>query len=585
MQTLISDIQFIFKNAVHQCYPTAQLEEMVEITPATQPQFGHYQCNSAMRFAKPLKKTPRDVANDIVNVIQEMRSDSIEKLDIAGPGFINIWLKPDFLAARLNQMSKDPKLGVPMVGQGHKMIIDFSSPNIAKEMHVGHLRSTIIGDAIARLFEFFEYDVLRLNHLGDWGTQFGMLITYLKRYHPLVVNGTEPCELSNLVEWYKASKKEFDENPEFKKQSQLEVVALQSGEPETRAAWQKICDISQKAYSDIYELLNVSIIPRGESFYNDMLPHVVKELEEKGLITVSDGAKCVYLEGYENRQGEPLPLIVQKADGGYNYASTDMAAVKHRAHVESGDRLIYVTDAGQAQHFAMVFKSAEKASYYDPSKVRIDHVPFGLVLGPDGKKFKTRSGDTEKLVDLLSEAVKRAEKILDQKELERNQPFEGDKQAVAKSIGIGAVKYADLSCNRTHDYTFSYDRMLSFEGNTAAFLLYAYVRIAGIQRKSKIDLSTIQAKSEFHIQHPAEIALAVHLAQFSEILLAISNDLLPSRLCDYLYQLSEKFNAFFRDCRVVGSEEEISRLKLCYLTSMVLKTGLDLLGLQVVERM
>lgn len=585
MQTLISDIQSIFKNAVHQCYPTAQLEEMLEITPATQAQFGHYQCNSAMRFAKPLKKGPRDVANDIVRIVEQTGTECIEKLEIAGPGFINIWLKADFLAARLEHMSKDSKLGVPMIGRQHKMIIDFSSPNIAKEMHVGHLRSTIIGDAIARLFEFFEYDVLRLNHMGDWGTQFGMLITYLKKYHPLVVTDREPCELSNLVEWYRASKKEFDENVEFKKQSQLEVVALQSGEPEARAVWQKICEISRKAYSEIYQLLDVNIIPRGESFYNDMLADVVKDLEEKNLITVSDGAKCIYLEGYENRQGEPLPLIVQKADGGYNYASTDMAAVRHRAQVEKGDRLIYVTDAGQAQHFEMVFKSAEKAGYYDPLKVRIDHVPFGLVLGPDGKKFKTRSGDTEKLVDLLTEAVKRAEKVLEQKEIERGQPFEGDKKIVAKAIGIGAVKYADLSCNRVHDYTFSYDRMLSFEGNTAAFLLYAYVRIAGIQRKSAMDISKVKANVDFDIKHPAEMALALHLAQFSEILLAITNDLLPSRLCDYLYQLSDKFNVFFRDCRVVGSEEEASRLKLCVLTSLVLKTGLNLLGLQVVERM
>jgi arginyl-tRNA synthetase len=585
MQTLISEIHSVFKNTVHQLYPADGLAGLIEITLATQPQFGHYQCNSAMRFAKPLKKSPRDVATAIVQAIEVSHSSLIDKLEIAGPGFINIWLKPEALVKRLKVMSQDGKLGVPMVGHAHKMIIDFSSPNIAKEMHVGHLRSTIIGDAIARIFEYLEFDVLRLNHLGDWGTQFGMLITYLKKYHPDVVTGNAVCELTDLVNWYKASKKEFDDDPDFKKQSQLEVVALQSGEPETKQAWQTICNISQKAYSEIYELLDISIISRGESFYNPMLKEVVADLEEKGLVSVSDGAKCIYLEGYENRQGEPLPLIIQKADGGYNYASTDLAAIRHRAQVEKGDRLLYVTDSGQAQHFAMFLKAAEKAGYYDPTKVRIDHVPFGVVLGPDGKKFKTRSGETEKLIDLLTEAVKRSEQVLDSKEKERNQPFEGDKQVVAKVIGISAVKYADLSSNRINDYTFSYDKMLSFEGNTAAFLLYAYVRIAGIQRKSTIDMAAVQASETLTLAHSSEIALAVHIAQFSEVLLGITHDLLPNRLCDYVYQLSNKFNDFFRDCRVVGSDEEMSRLKLCLITSHVLKTGLNLLGLQVVERM
>jgi len=449
-------------------------------------------------------------------------------------------------------------------------------------MHVGHLRSTIIGDCLARLFEFLGHDVLRLNHIGDWGTAFGMLIAYMKEQAPDVLTGKKDTDLTHLVGWYKASKQLFDMDPAFKKKSQLEVVALQGGDPESLKAWHIICDISSRAYQQIYDLLDVKLIERGESFYNPMLADTVADLEKKGLITISDGAKCVFVEGFQNREGNLLPLMVQKSDGGYNYDTTDMATIYHRIHDEKGDRLIYVTDSGQSVHFQMIFKVAEMAGYLDPKKVKVDHVPFGLVLGPDGKKFKTRSGDTEKLIDLLTTAIDHADKILQERSPELS---EKERHHLAHALGIGAIKYADLSCNRTGDYVFSYDRMLRFEGNTAAYLMYSYVRVAGIKRKVNVNVETILKSESIRLEHPSEISLGVHLSQFGEALENVSRDLLPNRLTDYLYALAEKFNAFFRDCRVEGSPEQNSRLLLCEAVARTMKQGLDILGVQTVDRM
>ena len=347
-------------------------------------------------------------------------------------------------------------------------------------------------------------------------------------------------------------------------------------------AWEIICDASRKGFQEIYDLLNVRVLERGESFYNPFLKEVVEELERKGLVTLSNGAKCIFLEGFKNREGEPLPLMVQKSDGGYNYDTTDMAAIRHRIFVEKADRIIVVTDIGQSLHFQLVFAAAEKAAWLDPKQTRVDHVGFGLVLGADGKKFKTRSGDTEKLIDLLTEAVAQARQII----LERMPTAPAEEiDHLATVIGIGAVKYADLSSHRTKDYTFSYERMLRFEGNTAVFLLYAYVRINGIKRKTHADIKHILATSHIALQHPTEVSLGIHLRRFGEILESVARDLLPNRLADYLYELAEKFNAFFRDCRVEGTPEESSRLLLCELTARVLKQGLEILGLETVERM
>lgn len=552
-----------------------------EITQSTQPQFGHYQCNNALKLSKALKQNPREIAQKIISHF-DLSKHMIKSIEIAGPGFINITLDPAFLSEEIGEMLQDSRLGVPAPQKKEKIIVEFSSPNTAKELHVGHLRSTIIGDCIARLFEFLGHDVLRLNHVGDWGTQFGMLITYMQDNAPEVLTGKKNTDLPTLMGWYRESKKRFDADAEFKKRAQLQVVRLQGGDPDSLAAWKIICEISRRGYQEIYDLLDVKIKERGESFYNPYLGQIVADLEKKGLITLSQGAKCVFLEGFISRDETPLPMIVQKSDGGYNYDTTDMAAMWHRITVEKADRIIILTDAGQSLHFQMIIKASEKAGVLDPKKVRVDHVTFGVVLGPDGKKFKTRSGETEKLIDLILEAIRHAKEILKTREIDLP---EKEIDALAEVLGIDAIKYADLSSHRTKDYLFSYERMLRFEGNTAAFLLYAYVRILGIKRKVNKDISTLIKSGKVHLEHPSEIALALHLRQFGEALESITRDLLPNRLTDYLYLLAEKFHHFFRDCRVEGSPEEDSRLLLCEAAARVLEKGLNILGLKVVDKM
>ena len=410
-----------------------------------------------------------------------------------------------------------------------------------------------------------------------------MLISYMKDFAPDVLKGCEKADLTELTKWYKASKKLFDENEEFKKKSQLQVVALQSGEKDAKHSWKIICDISRIAFEEIYNLLNIKINERGESYYNPFLPDVVKDLEEKHLIEMSDGAKCVFIEGFKTRDKKPLPVIVQKSDGGFNYDTTDIAAFKNRCLVEKSDRIIVVTDSGQSLHFQMVYALCVKAKYIDPKKTRFDHVTFGLVLGSDGKKFKTRSGKTEKLIDLLQEAINRAKKIILIKNPEIS---EVELEKLAKVIGIGAIKYSDLSSYRLKDYQFSYDKMLKFEGNTYPFLLYSYVRIKGIKRKlNDKNIEKILKEASMDLNHRSEISLALHIVRFLEIVQNFSKDLLPNRLCDYLYEFAEKFNAFFRDCQVIGSKDEKSRLLLCDLTSKIFEKGFQILGLETVDRM
>lgn len=577
------------QQALAQAFPTKVDEidpAMLEITEATQEKFGHYQFNSAMKLAKILGENPRQIAEKVVAALNMLPESAtlFSKIEIAGPGFINISLNPNYISQALQQQIRDPHLGVAPPSKPLKVIIDFSSPNIAKEMHVGHLRSTIIGDCLAKILTFMGHDVLCLNHVGDWGTQFGMLIAYLKAVLPTITDPVPPkVDLGSLAAWYQASKKQFDEDPEFKKQAQQEVVALQSGEETSKRAWEHICAISRIAYQHIYDLLDIHLIERGESFYNPLLAPVIQELDQKGLLSVSEGAKCLYLDGFTNREGEPLPLILQKSDGGYNYATTDMAALKHRTQVEHGDWLIYITDAGQALHFKMVFAAGEKAGIYDPTKVRIDHVPFGLVLKDDGKKFQTRSGKTERLIDLLQTAIEYAKQ-----KLKEHNPEISDSEldASAKVLGINAIKYADLSCHRLSDYVFSYEKMLKFEGNTAAFLLYAYVRIQGIQRKVNIDIARLlQNNTPIVLEDPAEVSLALLTCQFNEVLENSARELLPNRLTDYLYRLAEKFHWFFHQCRVEGSPNQNSRLLLCFATAQVLRQGLLLLGLKPLDKM
>ncbi len=547
-----------------------------EILSCDNESFGHYQCNNALKLAKEFKKNPQEVAKAIID---KLDLSMLEKVEVAGPGFINFTFTAPFLSSELQKVLLDPKLGILHPAYKKKIIVEFSSPNIAKELHVGHLRSTIIGECLARLFEFLGHDVLRLNHVGDWGTQFGMLIAYIKTE---VLDEVADADLKKLMIWYKAAKKKFDEEATFKKLAQNEVILLQNREEESLHLWERICEISRLAFQQIYDLLDVTLIERGESFYNPFLKNLVEDLQKKGLITISEGAKCLLMEEFKNREGEAMPLMVQKSDGGFNYDTTDLAALRHRILVERADRIIIVTDMGQSLHFKLVFKAAELANYYDPRKVQLDHVGFGLVLGSDGKKFKTRSGETEKLVDLLYEAIEHARNTVKERIPDIN---EDELEYLAKNLGIAAVKYADLSSHRQKDYTFSYERMLRFEGNTALFLLYSYVRIMGIKKRTGVDISKVMKNHHIELKHPSEIALGLHLLRFGEVLNMVEIDLLPNRLTDYLYQLASRFNAFFRDCHVAGTKEEGARLLLCEVTAKILKQGLYLLGIKTVDRM
>ena len=577
---LTKTIYLLCHQAIKQQFDKEISSDFVEINEVSNKKFGHYQCNSAMKLAKILKKSPLEIATAIKDYILQQDTNKFKQIEIAGPGFINFTFSKQYLSECVNDILHNFNENIVQDVVPKTVIIDFSSPNIAKEMHVGHLRSTIIGDCLARLLTFLGHEVLRLNHIGDWGTQFGMLIAYLKQKYTdfSAINLT----LQELETYYRESKKLFDEDQEFKRSSQQEVVKLQSGEAQARAIWQKICEISRTAYNEIYKLLNIEIIDRGESFYNPYLPEVISILEQKGLIEISDNAKCVYLEGFTNRDGNPLPLIMQKSDGGYNYATTDLAAIKHRVEVEHGEWLIYVTDAGQSQHFQMVFAAAAKVGFYDSQKVRIDHVPFGVVLRPDGKKFKTRSGDTERLLDLINTAISKAKEILHQRNIDL--PVE-ELNKLAKQLGINAIKYADLSNHRTSNYTFSYDRMLQFEGNTAAFLAYAYVRIQSVKNKTNIKIQDIINSEKIELEEEIEIDLALKVCQFSHVLRKAANELLPHRITDYLFGLAENFHAFFHKCRVKGHAKQNSRLLLCEAVSKVLSKGLGILGLTALEKM
>ncbi|MFZ0566353.1 MAG: arginine--tRNA ligase [Chlamydiales bacterium] len=574
MHPLIEIVTSKLLAATHLAFPNLQLET-VEVHPARE-QFGHYQCNSALKLGERLQKKPREIAGAIVDHIEE-KDSFFSSVEVAGPGFINLTFSASFLSAKLDEALRDPRLGVVLPSKRERIVVEFSSPNIAKEMHVGHLRSTIIGDALARLFEFLGHDVIRLNHVGDWGTAFGMLIAYLQREKPNVFAGKEEPQLADLMQWYRASKKRFDDDPEFKIRAREAVIKLQKGDKEVAKAWDMICNISHKEFHEVYDILNVKLIERGESFYNPMLPKIVEDLQQKGLVTLSEGAKCVFHEGFR------LPLMVQKSDGAFNYDTTDMAAMLHRIEEERADRIIIITDAGQRLHFDLIRLTCEKAGYLDPEKVQFDHVPFGVVLGADGKKFRTRSGETERLIDLLYAGIREAKKILVDRDTNLPQK---EMDALAELLGIDAIKYADLSCNRISDYVFSYERMLRFEGNTAAFILYSYVRINGIKRKiGRIDIDEILSKEKIRLEHPSEIQLGLHLLRFAETLYAVENELFPHYLTDYLYALAQKFNTFFRDCRVEGSMEQNRRLLLCEVTARTMETGLHILGLQTTEKM
>ncbi len=568
-----------------------------QLAPASKPEFGDFQANGALPLAKPLGQPPRAIAQAIVAQLASELAFAQLCLEpvIAGPGFINLTLRPERLAAEVGARLADPRLGVPVganqgAGQGVSagpVIVDFSSPNIAKEMHVGHLRSTIIGDCLARVLEFRGHPVLRLNHVGDWGTQFGMLITHLKQVAPEALEHPDAVDLGDLVAFYRQAKARFDADEDFQATAREEVVKLQGGDPVSLKAWGLLCEQSRREFQQIYDRLDIRLVERGESFYNPYLQKVVDDLSAATLLVTDDGARCVFLEGMSGKDGKPLPLIVQKRDGGFNYASTDLAAIRYRFS-QAGDgasRVIYVTDAGQASHFAGVFQVARRAGWI-PQGASVEHVPFGLVQGDDGKKLKTRSGDTVRLKDLLDGAVQRAEANLRLRLAEEGRTEDGAFiQHVAHTVGLAAVKYADLSTNRITNYQFSFDRMLSLTGNTAPYLLYAVVRIAGIARKG----GDLEAAAAAHLTftEAQEWALVRELLKLDAVIAEVEEELLPNRLCSYLFELSQVFNRFYDQVPVLKAEEPArsSRLALCRLTTGTLKLGLGLLGIPTLERM
>jgi len=555
------------------------------VMPAARAEFGDYQANGVMAAAKKLKTNPRTLAEKALEILGKI--PEAESIGIAGPGFINIKLSSKFLAQCAAEALGDERLGVPRPARPQTVVVDYSGPNLAKEMHVGHLRSTIIGDALARVLDFIGDNVIRQNHVGDWGTQFGMLIAHMNEE---IGDSASPdvsvsWNLPDLETFYVDSKQRYDTDPEFAAAASDMVVQLQRGDEQVGKSWRTFRDESLEHCKKVYERLGVLLTPkdiRGESEYNDDLPKVIAELKAAGLVRESRGAQCVFLEEFKGKDGQPLPVIVQKSDGGYLYATTDLAAIRYRVRELHADRILYVTDSRQALHFEQVFAVA-RAAGFAPTEVSLEHVAFGTMLGADNRPFKTREGGTVKLMDLLDEAVRKARELVEQKNPDL---ADAEKGRVAEKVGIGAVKYADLSHNRTSDYVFSWDKMLSLEGNTAPYMQYAYARICSIFRKGEINDHEGEP-AEVMILEPAERTLSLKLAQFPETVEAVARDCLPHLLCNYLYELAGAFMGFYESCPVLKADPPIraSRVGLCRLTARIIKVGLGLLGIETIEQM
>ena len=577
------------KDSVSQALVSAFGTELADtdplVAPTNNPKFGDYQSNVALSLAKTLKQNPRAIAQSIIDNLQ--LEDMCQTPTIAGPGFINFMVKSDYIGKLLAKIQPDERLGIEPTKNPQRIIVDYPSPNIAKEMHVGHLRSAIIGECLSRILEFIGHDVLRISHVGDWGTPFGMLIAYLREAYPKALTATTELDLGDLATFYRQAKKRFDEDESFREASRQAVVELQAGDEDAIEAWKIVCELSSRSYRQIYDLMGLSsLIERGESFYNPFLSETLQELDKLSLLAESEGAMCVFLEGFTNRDGDPLPLIVKKSDGGYNYATTDLAAIRYRVREDKIQRVIYPVGSEQNNHFAQIFQVGKRAGWIT-DKHDFVHAEFGLVLGEDGKKLKTRSGEAIKLKDLLNEAIDRVRADLEARFAEENRTETKefiDKSA--KAIGIGAVKYADLSQNRTSDYKFSYDKMLDLKGNTAPYLLYAYVRVQGISRKGDIDFEQL-SDTNIVLEQATELALAKHILQFEEVIKDVEKDLLPNRICLYLFELSQKFNQFYDRCPILQADEPVrtSRLILADLTARTIELGLSLLGINVLERM
>lgn len=541
-------------------------------------QFGDYQANGIMGAAKKLGLNPREFAQKVVDNVD--LNGIAEKLEIAGPGFINIFLAPTWLAQQTENAFSGDKLGINL-NQAQTVVVDYSSPNVAKEMHVGHLRSTIIGDSVVRALEFLGNKVIRANHVGDWGTQFGMLIAYLEKMEN---EHASEMELSDLEAFYRTAKEHYDSDEVFAEKARNYVVKLQSGDDYCRTMWKKLVNITMQQNQHNYNRLNVTLTENdvmGESLYNPMLPEIVADLKAQGLAVEDDGALVVFLDEFKNKDGNPMGVIVQKKDGGFLYTTTDIAAAKYRFETLKADRALVFSDTRQSQHMQQAWLITRKADYV-PDSFSLEHHNFGMMLGKDGKPFKTRTGGTVKLADLLDEAVERAEKLI----AEKNPDLTAcEKQAVVEAVAIGAVKYSDLSKNRTTDYVFDWDNMLSFEGNTAPYMQYAYTRVRSIFSRAGIDPNSLTGN--IVLTDEKERNLVIKLLQFEEAVTVVAKDGTPHVLCQYLYELAGIFSSFYEACPILNAEESIkqSRLKLAHLTAKTLKQGLDLLGIKTVEKM
>ena len=613
----------------------------VVLQPTKNAEHGDFQINGVMGAAKKAKQNPRELAQKVAEVLAD--NAVIESAEVAGPGFINLRLRPEFLAQNIQTALNDARFGVAKTDKPQTVVIDYSSPNLAKEMHVGHLRSSIIGDSISRVLEFMGNTVIRQNHVGDWGTQFGMLVAYLVEQQ----KDNAAFELADLEQFYRAAKVRFDEDPAFADTAREYVVKLQGGDETVLALWKQFVDISLSHAQAVYDTLGLKLRPEdvaGESTYNNDLQPVVDDLAQKGLAVEDDGAKVVFLDEFKNKEGEPAAFIVQKQGGGFLYASTDLACLRYRVGTLHADRLLYVVDHRQALHFEQLFTTSRKAGYL-PEDVKAEFIGFGTMMGKDGKPFKTRSGDTVKLVDLLDEAINRAEQVVKEKnpkwqlttELEdglkkissltnsdnlknklkynlENKKLEitlendvvyhlpidkidkivrgaeeytdtalSDAEKIARVVGIGAVKYADLSKNRTSDYVFDWDAMLSFEGNTAPYLQYAYTRVQSVFRKA----GEWDATAPTVLTEPLEKQLAAELLKFEDVLQSVADTAYPHYLAAYLYQIATLFSRFYEACPILKSEGATrnSRLQLAKLTGDTLKQGLELLGIDVLDVM
>ena len=566
-------IRSLLSQRIEAAFTALGLSGQALLQSASRPEFGDYQANGVMAAAKRAGKNPREVAQAVIDAID---LDGIASdLSVAGPGFINITLAPQFIAnaATSPQPSADPQ----------RVVVDYSGPNLAKEMHVGHLRSTIIGDCIARVLESLGHTVIRQNHVGDWGTQFGMLLTFMAE------QGAASDSLADLEHFYRQAKQRFDTDDDFQTRSRQAVVQLQSGDADMLVQWQKFIEISMSHCQSLYDRLGIDLSAAdmdGESSYNDDLKNTIEHLDAQGLLTESDGAQCVFLDEFKNKEGEAQPIIVQKSDGGYLYSTSDLACLRRRIGNFKADRVLYFVDARQALHFKQVFAVADAAGISNP-QVQLVHMPFGTMLGKDNKPFKTREGALVKLSELLDEAISRASKLLQERAVQSKNPDIDDDElaALAEIIGIGAVKYADLSKNRTSDYVFDWDQMLSFDGNTAPYLQYAYSRTRSIFSRGDVDVAALPE----HVvsEGEPERRLAVAIAGYQDLLEQVAQEGYPHQLCAYLYDLAGRFTQFYEQCPILTSDDAVKtrRLTLTKQTGDVLANGLTLLGIRVAERM